>query len=219
MKRLSILICIVCVVFVANAQTTEDTWKQHSRHELTLGFSDPTIQSFLCNADWEYSSYRWQNEVVVPEGWFARDCYRARYGMTLPITLTYRYRLAKWFWIGGAVSYYGVYSTYHDRFTDEIAARTSTHLINISPTLHFTWLNRKYVTVYSGLSGGYSLFCDKSYSVQHEEYQSRVLHGWNCQITAIGIKAGKKWFGFAEAGIGTHSFITAGFGYRFNEND
>lgn len=219
MKKIIILTCIILVATVAGAQTVKDSWKQESRHELTLGFSDPLLQSFLYSVHWNWPSFQWQNDISIPENWFTKDCYVDRYGMVPPITLSYRYRLAKWFWIGGSVSYYGVYHTYRDRFSNEVVARTNMNLINISPTLHFSWLNRKYVSLYSGLSGGYSYYFSKIYSTQEEKILPLAQSYWNFQVTAIGIKAGKKWFGFAEAGIGTQSFITAGFGYRFNEND
>lgn len=219
MKRINILIIIILGTLGLGAQTVDDSWKQHSRHELTLGFSDPVIQSLFCNADVTFVPLQYLSSEVTPMDWFVTDCYRGKYGMTLPITMTYRYRVAKWLWIGGSVAYFGIYSTCRDRLTDEVVARPNRNVIAIAPTLHFSWLNRKYVSLYSGLSGGYSLIFGKEYYTTKEKCEPVLRDFWNLQVTAIGVKAGKKWFGFAEAGIGTQGFVTAGVGYRFNEND
>lgn len=219
MKKAVVLVFIICGILGVGAQTVDDSWKKHSRHELTMGFSDPLPQTFICQTFHPILPQAWATSDSKPQNWFVTDSYISRYGITAPITLTYKYRAAKWLWVGASVSYFGIYSSFRDRFTDQVIAHSNTNMVNISPVLQFSWLNRKYITLYSGISGGLSLIFGKNFSQETEQVtQDTYLFG-NFQLTAIGIKAGKKWFGFAEVGIGSQSFVTAGVGYRFNEND
>lgn len=106
---------------------------------------------------------------------------------------------------------------YKDRITGIKAGYSHTHLFSVMPSVRFSWLNKKHVTLYSGLSLGIGLIFDEAKdNTVHTLETEPMIAG---QLSAVGIQAGGKWYGFAELGIGTLGFVQAGFGYHFNKEN
>lgn len=211
MKRTFLILIIASLGWSLSAQDTL-SWKQTlQRHDIQIGIGDPLLPvlatGHYLGIYWDY--YYERNAT----DWFGPDAYKCVY-WTPNISVGYKYRIAKWFWIGATVTYTGLFDVYHDRITNKKIYSESDHIITIMPSVRFSWLNKKYVTLYSGLSLGYAL------DIYHSNYPDLRYtgcgHGALLQLTAVGVHVGREWYGFTEIGFGIQGFINAGFGYNFN---
>lgn len=221
-KVFPLLILFVATVLMAQAQDENDNsaWKtQLPRHDIQFGFSDPGLSGYVTDR------YRpligWCNFYLDtrPCTWFTPDTYRSATHTTGTFHLAYTYRVAKWCAVGGMVSYVGFFDKTYDRVTNECVGFHDTHYFNLMPMARFSWFNRPCVTMYSGVSAGVAVAYDHNYLEAIDMYAALDDVGINiglaAQATLFGVQAGRKWYGFAEVGIGTRSFLTAGFGYHF----
>lgn len=81
----------------------------------------------------------------------------------------------------------------------------------------FSYLNREYVQLYSGLAMGVGL---RRESFDKEPTSSMMLESSSStrfayQITGIGVRLGGKLAGFAEVGYGYKGIVSTGIAYRF----
>ena len=203
-----------------------------SRHEFRLGVSDP------------FGIFLLKNEQV--------DFLRIRDGIEMPIinedrhfspviSFDYRYRVAKWFWLGITAGYSFYKATvdylpggvipYVDLPNAVVSSwQEKEHQIIIMPDVRFSYLNRPHVTLYSGLSIGLLLTRGNYYrgtvyddiwfsvvpedSFYPEKIHTSVFSAF--QLTAFGVKAGgNHWFGSFELGAGIKGFVNLGVGYEF----
>ena len=125
-------------------------------------------------------------------------------------SLSYGYRFNKWFDLSVAVSYYGEYSAVYSNLDNSKIHPDNMHAISILPVARFTWLNRKWVRMYSSLALGAHIEVEQGTRTYTEGYVGG-------QLTPIGITVGRSLFGFAEIGLGTQGLATIGLGYRFND--
>lgn len=126
-------------------------------------------------------------------------------------TLAYDYRFRKWFDLGLAVSYYGEYCRSYSNLDSSFVGRDRIHAVTVMPVARFTWLNRKWVRMYSslGLGATFGFGC--------------LDRGTDCfsatsvalQFTPVGISVGRSLFGFAEIGFGAQGALMMGIGYKF----
>ncbi|MDE6569927.1 MAG: hypothetical protein K2K43_04825 [Alistipes sp.] len=127
-------------------------------------------------------------------------------------SLAYDYRFRKWFDLGLAFSYYGEYSTSYNNSDFSFAARNRSHAITVMPVARFTWLNRRWVRMYSSLGLGATFaFGELDHNTDYFRETSAAL-----QFTPIGISVGRSLFGFAEIGLGAQGTLMLGIGYQFN---
>lgn len=127
------------------------------------------------------------------------------------LSLSYHYRVAKWCWIGGSLG--------HTHLGSHTMPERNDEHFNLLAELRFSYLNRKHVTLYSGLGLGIGFMVGHPYKqIDLATYEERVphYHYSSLQLTAIGVRAGSKhWFGTAELGFGARGFATLGVGYAF----
>lgn len=123
-------------------------------------------------------------------------------------SFSYHYRMAKWFWLGCSVNYSHFYNSDWGGINEEY--------LSFIANLRFSYLNRKHITLYSGigigLGGGY-------YPNTHIVTEFGLVPANNYfttfQLTALGVKvAGNKWFGDLELGVGYRGFVSLGAGYN-----
>jgi len=182
-------------------------WKtQFKRHEFTLGVGDPARVNYFRNRVGTVANF-------YPEVWLQNQVYFGNVYTSCPITLGYRFRVLKWLWVGGDVSYCGFFGSFKDLYTDQKVGDYRDHFISIMPAVRFSYLNREHFTLYSGIAGGVALEYSKSYP----DYKAHNNH-LAFQLTLFGVSAGsQRWFGFAELGCGFKGgYANAGFGFRFN---
>ena len=216
-KNFLLIVLAMGLAFSLNAQE-EPSWKQtFPRHDIQFGIGDPALL-FLNNTDICIGCTYYPPRQNA-DSWF-EDYVNTLTFAAPTINLEYRYRFAKWFWFGGLVSYADIYNQYKDRVTQATVAHTGIHYITVMPSMRFSWLNKKYITLYSGLSLGCTVAVGKKYwpdipntGIVYEPFAGASLSG---QLTAVGIQGGKNWYGFAEIGLGYQGFVKAGFGYKFN---
>ena len=186
------------------SQEDTDWRKQFKRHEFSIGIGDPARVNFHRNRIETTPNY-------YPEVWLQRQICCGNVYFTCPITLGYRYRVLKWLWVGGDISYCGFYGSFRDLYTDQKVGDYRDHFISIMPAVRFSYLNREYVTLYSGIAGGVALEYGKTYP----DYKFHNNH-LALQCTLFGVSAGsQRWFGFVELGWGFKGYANAGFGFRF----
>ena len=180
------------------------TWKtQRPRHEFQFGIGDHTMYR---SGFFDEYYYNYEHERNVK--WFGSDTYIKTKIYTPVFSLTYHYRLLKWLSFGGYISYANA-STKKINILTEEKTTFHEHFVAIAPSVRFTYLNRKYVTLYSGL--GISM----TWNFNQDEDGMKTWSYVSGQLTLVGVSVGKKWYGFAELGYGDKGIITAGFGYRF----
>ena len=139
------------------------------------------------------------------------------------ISFAYFYRPVKWFWIGGNFTNYFGKINYDWREYD-IDGNYSDFEISkikycgiIAPEIRFSYLNNKYVILYSALSVGVGYESGDSNSKYDEYKHSRIR---TCpHVTFFGVSCNlgenKNIFIGGEVGIGYKGVIGGHFGYRF----
>jgi len=201
-KAIVMLLGAVALMTGLYAQEQPADWRQTmKRNEFSLSIGDPAFANLTRSVD--FSSSRGGSWLDVPT---TTNVYTS-----FPITLGYRYRLLKWLWLGGDISYCGFFGTSRNIYTEEPVYKYRENTVCIMPAIRFSYLNREHVTLYSGFASGLKFGFSKAYN----EKRSYVRLPF--QLTLFGVSAGSQsWFGFAEVGYGNEGFAKAGFGYRFS---
>lgn len=78
------------------------------------------------------------------------------------------------------------------------------------PVVRFTWLNRRWVRMYTSLGLGATFATGVDYET--ERFNDDLFA---FQFTPIGISVGRSLFGFAEVGVGAQGALMMGVGYKF----
>ena len=87
------------------------------------------------------------------------------------------------------------------------------------PSVHFTYLNRPWVRLYSGLDVGCAYFWSGSTSDNAKEdgndgkKDNNFAFAFN--VTAFGVNVGKKFYGLFELNAGYDAIVKVGIGARF----
>ena len=119
-------------------------------------------------------------------------------------TLEYSYCAAHWVSVGAKFSALSYYRDRRHFKTDERVMTAHSTTISAMFDVRFTYLNRQYVQLYSGLGLGIR----SSFGVERST-------GFSYDITWFGLSAGDSVFGFFELGGGYGGVLRAGIGYRF----
>lgn len=134
----------------------------------------------------------------------------------------YYYQINHWLQVGCKTTTEAMsYISYTDSTKKVIDTRSDYVFLNITPSVRFTYLNRPWVRLYSGIDAGLGILVggnSKSNS-SGEESSDGKSKGNNCypaiNITPIGISVGKGFFGMLETNIGSEAFIKVGIGARW----
>ena len=117
-------------------------------------------------------------------------------------SLSYTYHDRKWLQYGGHVVFGATTQSRRDAYTNGEVEDLSHYLLSVMPTVRFNWFYREAVQMYSSVSlGAVTDFED--------------LYVWG-DVTLVGCSFGRKFFGFAELGLGMGGWLRGGIGYRFN---
>ena len=124
--------------------------------------------------------------------------------------LDYYYQVNKWFRPGIKVVYEGLTTSIYDS-TDVLINHYNTSTLSVMPSVQFSYLNKKYVKLYSGIDMGVGTIFDDN---KKGSNSSSAFFAFN--ITPIGIRVGNdNIFGLVETNIGMDATIKVGFGARF----
>ncbi|MBO7133932.1 MAG: hypothetical protein J6W06_07230 [Bacteroidales bacterium] len=122
--------------------------------------------------------------------------------------IDYYYQVNPWFRPGAKFVYEGLKTTVSD--STGIVNQYNTSTISLMASVQFTYLNKKYVKLYSGIDLGVTNISDNN---KNSSVSSTIL---GANITLIGIRVGNDYiFGVVETNIGMDALIKAGFGVRF----
>ena len=128
-------------------------------------------------------------------------------------SLSYDYRFKKWFDLGLTLSYYGEYSRSYSNRDSSPVGRNRAHALTVMPMARFTWLNRRWVRMYSSLGLG-ATFGYGRFDTEGSRPENAMIA---FQVTPVGISVGRSFFGFAEIGLGAQGALMMGVGYRFKK--
>jgi hypothetical protein len=81
------------------------------------------------------------------------------------------------------------------------------------PSVRFTYLNRPWVRLYSGVDVGVGYFIDNKDNVSESTRSGNFFFAFN--VTPIGVNVGKKFYGMFETNFGFDSVFKVGLGARF----
>ena len=126
-------------------------------------------------------------------------------------SLAYDYRFKRWFDLGLALSYYGEYNRLYSNTDRSFVGHARTHYVSVLPVVRFTWLDRRWVRMYS--AAGLGLTVERGVYGRDSSYRD-LLPAF--QFTPVGISVGRALFGFAEIGFGAQGTAMIGVGYKFN---
>ena len=190
------------------------------RHEFQLNIGDPYMAaSTRSRTNFDITDYLFPNLQENPSGpndaytWLSPS-YECRTNVTPLFSFSYHFRLRKWLWIGATQTFSDVYQNIISPEGD-IETRLNEYAISTILDVRFSYLNRKHVTLYSGLGLGLML---KGYDSRYDGnyFSGGVTITSVYQLTAFGVKAGSgHWFGNLELGCGYKGFISGGVSYDF----
>ncbi|MCQ2276430.1 MAG: hypothetical protein MJZ87_05765 [Bacteroidales bacterium] len=133
--------------------------------------------------------------------------------------LHYYYQVKPWCQIGVKATVESMKMTH---FTDTtrlvIKDQYVMSFITLMPSVRFTYLNRPWVRLYSGIDVGCSYLFDsrdRASSKEDNEESGNNKFLFACNISPIGLEVGKKFYGLLETNIGYDSFVKIGIGARF----
>ena len=181
-----------------------------TEHEVQIGVGDILLLNTL---------YRNNGAFATPHtphtDLFTQDVYHGTEMASGAITFNYTCRTKKWLWFGATLTYTGFYTPAFDRITDRLAYKTREHFVAIMPTIRVSYINRKYITLYSAaaIGGAVAVYERKPYD---DGLAERHTDGkFVFQVTALGFAVGYKVYAFAELGAGIRGYFYGGIGYRF----
>ncbi|MBO5813582.1 MAG: hypothetical protein J6R13_03610 [Alistipes sp.] len=130
------------------------------------------------------------------------DTYRTARRFIGNYTLTYTYQDRRWLQYGGTVAFGASTRKRKDIHTHKEIENLDRYMLSVMPTVRFSWFYRERVQLYSAVS--VALVTD---------FDGLYLWG---DATLFGCAFGRKFFGFAEFGVGMSGWCRAGIGYKFN---
>ena len=122
MMKKSLFLLLLCVPFGMGlfAQGDGSDWRQtFNRHEFSLAVGDPTMANRTRME--KFSGNTMTSWLDIPT---YTDVYTSA-----PITLGYRFRLLKWLWLGGDITYCGFFGTSRNIHTEERLGETNIRLL------------------------------------------------------------------------------------------
>ena len=214
-KTITLLLVALFVVQGAVAQTRERSVvktdsttvitivKTHTnftpKHDIRVGVGTVSLPTLLA-LDEGYNDYYpdFRRDMANADTYFTPRYFVGNY------SLSYTYQDRRWLQYGGQVVFGSSTRSRKNSFTHETVANLNYYVLSVMPTVRFSWFYRDAVQMYSSVSLGVVTDFDE-------------LMVWG-DATLFGCSFGRKFFGFAEVGLGMSGWLRAGIGYRFNAN-
>lgn len=128
-----------------------------------------------------------------------------------PITLGYYYQLLPWLQVGGEVSTAMLCTTENYLSTGKSYAHWLNTNLYIAPGVRFNYYHKKITDLYSGVNVGVNVRLHSTEKDPLVLSSARVT--W--QLTALGVRFGKRVYGNVEIGYGYKGLLSIGVGTRF----
>lgn len=212
-KMMSILVAALSVPLLSWAQ-----WPD-TRHEVSIGTGvlpvgrDNVGRMSGVSEDYYYLSIGDRYSYVVdPEEIIEQSRYY--YGgvhSTWAFSAGYMYSVYKWLHVGGLVSFHNVSRNKYETLSGRRTSTMQRNYISVIPTVRFSYLNRKYVKLYSSIGIGYCGSVVRNFDSRKKRLESFAAY----DITYFGVSAGGRLFGSVELGVYTAGYVKFAIGYRF----
>lgn len=194
MKK-SIFITIAAVMgFAFHTQAQES-----KKHEIRIDYSDATP---LVIADVFTNAF-----VSAISG--SESSNEKAFGM---LSAGYRYAVSNRFSIGADLSYANASSDMKNKSTNEITYRKSNFYM-VLPTAKYSYVKRGIIDFYGTVASGAILANGSDKTDQAKTTTNDVIFAF--QVNPLGLRIGKDWGGFLEAGYGFKGIFALGASYRF----
>ncbi|MGM9817608.1 MAG: SH3 domain-containing protein [Paludibacteraceae bacterium] len=114
-----------------------------------------------------------------------------------------------WIRIGGKLTFEMPYETIDIEDPDVNGMTKNIHYPNFSimPSIQFSYINTKWVRLYSGADLG--VYLRKNY------YGGKIQAGFAWNVTPVGVSVGRNLIGILEVNVGSDSWLKLGIGKRF----
>ena len=170
------------------------------KHDIRVGIGSMSLVTLFALDDWGYyddvSPCNFRSDMAKTETFLTPRYFVGNY------IFNYTYKSRRWLSYGGTAVFGASTRWRKDSITGEKIDNLSYYCLSIMPTVRFDWFYREKVQLYSTVSVGIITDFDEAYP-------------WG-DLTLFGCSFGRKFFGFAEVGMGTAGWLRAGIGYRFN---
>ncbi|MBQ7550203.1 MAG: hypothetical protein IJT04_01580 [Bacteroidales bacterium] len=128
--------------------------------------------------------------------------------------VNYHYQVKHWCQLGVKFT---IESSKITRYTDTtkwvVKSVSKEVLCVFMPSVRFTYLNRPWVRLYSGVDVGVGYFIDNKDNVSESTRSGNFFFAFN--VTPIGVNVGKKFYVMFETNFGFDSVFKVGLGARF----
>lgn len=177
MKKFFTIIAGLLAFSCLSAQ--EENTERIYRHEIAVGTGYKSLAPIVYSHYW--GVWNWDEGL------------EARHSIPFPVSIHYFYRLNE-NWALGATTHYEQYGKRE-------------FFYGLMPQVKWSWLNRKYVSLYSRVAAG----------AMYAYYINDDNRFWpDFQLSPFGIEVGRRqWLGYVEAGAGTQDFVQGGVVFRF----
>ena len=203
---------LLSIQFSSRAQKTNDT--PHYHHYIELNIGEPL--SSVWGANLMFVNHSPEAEARF-HSW--ADTYRPFLNglysgyedewMTVPVTISYYNQILNWMQVGAEVSTMSLCTTEKTWEGSTYAYYLTTNLYVLGG-LRFNYYHKGITDLYSGLSLGAKLMME---STQQDGIVA-VTAGLAFQLTALGVRFGKRVYGSAELGYGYKGLLNVGIGVR-----
>ena len=169
------------------------------KHDIRVGVGSMSLVTTFALDDWgnDYEpSYNFRNDMANADTYLTPRMFVGNY------TLSYTYQDRRWLQYGGKAVFGASTRWRKDAYTGQKLENLSYYSLSVMPSVRFNWFYREKVQLYSTVSVGIITDFDEVYP-------------WG-DLTLFGCSFGRKFFGFAEVGMGTAGWLRGGIGYRFN---
>ena len=169
------------------------------KHDIRVGVGTMSLVTSFALDDWGSCyepSFNFRNDMANADTFLTPRMFIGNY------TLSYTYQDRRWLQYGGKAVFGASTRWRKDAYTGEKVENLSYYCLSVMPSVRFNWFYREKVQLYSTISVGIITDFDEVYP-------------WG-DLTLIGCSFGRKFFGFAEVGMGTAGWLRGGIGYRFN---
>lgn len=129
------------------------------------------------------------------------------------IVFDYGYYATEWLSVGASAAWMIGHRNIFESYTHRHLRTLREDNIAIMPIARFAWFRRNIVQLYSSV--GLGLGIDR-WQRDYYGIENMVDFYFACDFKFLGITIGRKWFGFAEVGVGSRGIINVGFGCRIN---
>lgn len=131
--------------------------------------------------------------------------------------LHYYAQVKPWCQVGGKITVEGCKLTrYADSAHTVVTDKSQLWTLAVMPGVHFTYLNRPMVRLYSGLDLGAAFLLSQNVTNVSDSVGNDIKPVFMAfNITPIGVQVGKTFYGMFEINVGYDAVLKLGVGYRF----